>query len=135
VGVDWSDGPAQGPAHLAAAVSTDRQGGRVAAGETIHLRATVKNDGSGPARQLRAKIKSDFPLFDERELVFGKVGPGESKSADLPVKVPRSALTQIDDLKLEFTEAHGAKADSAELKVQIDGAPRPQFAYTYQVID
>jgi len=135
LGIDWTDGPSQGAPRMSASVSTDRPGAKVAAGETIHVRATVRNDGGGTAHQLRAKIKSDYALFDERELVFGKVGQGESKTADLPIKVPRQALTQIDDLKLEFLEAHGTRVEPVELKVQIDGAPRPVFAYTYQIID
>jgi carboxyl-terminal processing protease len=133
--IDWSDGPAQGPAKLSASVTTDRPANRLAAGQTVTLRATVKNDGPGVARQLRGKIKSDYYLFDEREVVFGKVGPGESKTAELQIKVPKDALTQIDDLKLEFAETHGAKVDPADVKLQIDGLPRPTFAYTYQMVD
>src|SRR5262249_23290235 len=101
----------------------------------IILRATVRNEGNGPAEQLHAKIKSDYYLFDERELVFGKVGPAESKTAELAIKVPKDALTQIDDLRLEFAERRGTKIDPAQLKVQIDGLSRPVFAYTYQVVD
>src|SRR5262249_47690817 len=110
-------------------------GNKVAAGDMVTLRATVRNDGTGPARQLRAKVKSHYSLFDERELVFGKIAPGESRTVELPIKVPKDALTQIDDLKLEFSEARGAKADPPEVKVQVDGLPRPVFAYSYQVID
>jgi carboxyl-terminal processing protease len=133
--IDWSDGPAQGTPRLVATVSTDRPGNRVAAGGSVTLKATVRNEGSGPARQLRAKVKSDYFLFDERELVFGKVGPGETKTAELVIKVPKDALTQVDDLKLDFAEAHNARVEQAGLKVQIDGLPRPVFAYTYQLID
>jgi carboxyl-terminal processing protease len=135
LGVDWTDGPAQGAPKLAASITTDKASNKVAAGQKLTLKATVRNDGNGPAAQLHAKIKSDYYLFDERELVFGKVGPGETKTAELTVKVPKDALTQVDDLRVEFSEMHNAKADPAQLKVQIDGLPRPVFAYTYQVID
>jgi carboxyl-terminal processing protease len=135
-GVDWTDGagPAGAP-KLTTTVSTNKVGNRVEAGDTLVIKAAVRNDGQAPAKQLRARVKSDYFLFDERELVFGKIGPGETKTAELPVKVPKDALTQIDELKLELIEAHGAKVDSPEMKVQIEGLPRPVFAYTYQVID
>ena len=135
LGIDWTDGPAQGTPKLAASVTSDKASNKVAAGQKLTLRATVRNDGNGPAEQVHAKIKSDYYLFDERELVFGRVEPGQTKNAEIQVKVPKDALTQIDDLRFEFAETHNAKVDPAQLKVQIDGLPRPVFAYTYQIVD
>jgi carboxyl-terminal processing protease len=134
LGVNWSEGAAQGASRLTAQITSDHAGHKVPAGDTVVIKATVRNDGTGAAYQVRARTKSDYFLFDERDLVFGKIGPGESKTAELSIKVPKDTLTQVDDLKLDLSDLRGAKAD-ASAKVQIEGLPRPVFAYTYQMID
>ena len=56
----------------------------------------VKNVGRAPAYRVRAVLESDNPIFDENEMVFGKIAPGESKSYELAVKVPASSFTRTD---------------------------------------
>ncbi len=48
------------------------------------LKVSVKNKGTVPIYQLRAVTKSDGPYYDERELVFGRINPGETRSASVP---------------------------------------------------
>ena len=68
-------------------------------------------------------------------MVFGKIGPGESKTYDLAVKVPVSSFTRTDAIKGTLFSQRAVKASTAEMMLNIEGKPRPLFAYTYQTVD
>jgi carboxyl-terminal processing protease len=139
LGVDWTAGPASttGPApQLQLTLAPVGGDPKLAAGAVAKIRGVVKNVGSVPAYRVRAVLESDNTLFDENEMVFGKIGPGESKSYDLSVKVPTSMITRTDELKATLSSQRGTmKASGADLLVNIEGKPRPLFAYGYQTID
>jgi carboxyl-terminal processing protease len=120
---------------------------------------TVTNRSSVPIYRLRATTESDNPYYDEKELVFGKVGPGESKSTTAPMawcdfegrrggtlaprpqdakrvcRIPREALDRSDGVKVHFDAAGGHAPASVEIRPTIEALPRPLFQYSYQVVD
>jgi carboxyl-terminal processing protease len=137
LGIDWTP-VGGGPAPtLVGTVSTDKPQNAVAAGETIKFTAKITNKGPGVAGQVRATLKGDDPYFDGRELAFGRIKPGETRTFTVPVKLPKDALTRVDPLHLDVTEEHGGKTtlDTNELQVRVDGPARPIYSYAYQVID
>jgi carboxyl-terminal processing protease len=136
LGVDWTAGPSTGAAPDLQ-VSLQAVGdAKIAAGTVARLKGTVKNVGHAPAYRVRAVLDSDNPLFDENEMVFGHLGPGESKSYEISVKVPTSSFTRTDEIKATlYTQRGTAKAGAADLLVNIEGKQRPMFAYSYQTID
>jgi carboxyl-terminal processing protease len=167
LGIDWSDAPADvpmlqaptPPAGVEVKVETDRANNEVNAGDPINLRVTVTNKGSVPLFRLNAVTKSDNPLFDQKELVLGKLEPGKSKTASAPLgwcevegrkpgqtaptpkdaprvcRIPRDALTRQDGITLRFEEARGRAPAKAEARVSIRALERPVFAYSFQVAD
>jgi carboxyl-terminal processing protease len=136
LGLDWSVGkPSTGAPKLSVTFSTDKQNNAVNAGDVVAVTATVKNDGDAAAYQVHATAKTDDWGFDGTELVFGKVDPGQSRSWTTWVKVDKASVSRVDALNWEFAEANGAKVDAAPLKLTVKGSARPQFAYTYQLID
>lgn len=157
LGVDWSAGPQTGPAPQlqltltplgevrdpkdkeAKDSSKDRETkdpAKMLAGTVTRIRGVVKNVGAAPAHRVRAVLESDNPIFDENEMVFGQIGPGESKSYDLSVKIPASSFTRTDEIRATLSSQRGSgKAVGSDLLVNIEGKPRPMFAYTYQTID
>ena len=136
MGVDWSPAGAGPAPSLVATVTTDRADNAVVAGDTIKFTAKVTNKGQGVAGQVRAQLKTDDPLLDGREFVFGKIKPGETHTFTVPVKIPKDSLTRVDPLKLDIYEEHGAKAQNVDgLSVKVSGMARPVFAYSYQLID
>jgi len=137
LGVDWAAGPPTGAAPpLQLTLQPVGGDAKLVAGTVAKIRGVVKNIGTAPAYRVRAVLESDNPLFDENEMVFGKIGPGESKSYDLSVKIPASSFTRTDELKATLSSQRGpTKASGADLLVNIEGKARPLFAYTYQTID
>ncbi len=147
VGVDWSLGEDRGPSDVRVEVSTDAPENTATAGGPFHLRVRVTNVGQAPLYQLRAKTKSDNGLFDERELVFGKLMPGETRewSTNLAqcvtederrvCRIPPGTPDRADGIRIEFAEAHGHAPPPTEIRTQIRALPSPQFAYSLQVAD
>ncbi len=165
-GVDWSDAAdakevATGfdPSRIKVTVEPSKPGAEVVAGEPLELKVTVQNDGAVPLYRLRAQTKSDAPIFDGKELVFGKIEPGKSRTWTTPLgfcetegskpgstapapkdaprvcRIPRDTVTRADALKIKFEEAHEHVPAEAELRTTVKALPRPSFAYTYQVVD
>jgi len=136
-GVDWSGGPTGGAdPSLQLTLQPATTDAKITAGTTTKLKGVVKNVGRVPAYRVRAVLESDNPIFDENEMVFGKIAPGESKSYELVVKVPTSSFTRTDQIKAGlYTQRGVVKAAGTDLLVNIEGKDRPMFAYTYQTID
>jgi carboxyl-terminal processing protease len=136
LGVDWSAGPANPTGgQLQVTLAPVGGDGKVAAGNSARVRGTVKNLGTTTVYRARAVLKSDNLMFDENEMVFGKVLPGASKTYDLTVKVPKNSLTRTDAIRADVMAQGTIKATPAEMMLNIEGKQRPQFAYTYQTID
>jgi carboxyl-terminal processing protease len=136
LGVDWSQGPAATEGAVEPALALVGGEGKVRAGQTIKIRGTVKNVGPTTVYRVRAVLRSDNLLFDENEMVFGKIAPGATKTYDLAVKVPKSSLTRTDVIHAELSGQGKVRAASAaEMTLNIEGKPRPLFAYAYQTLD
>jgi carboxyl-terminal processing protease len=147
LGIDWGVGPDQGPSQIRVAAKTSSGDKPTRAGEPLSLTVEVTNVGNQPLYQLRATTRSDNPLFDGRELVFGKLSPGETRSWTTTLvdcltenearvcRVPRSMPDRADGIRIEFEEAHGHAPAPAEVRTVIRALPQPRFAYGLQVAD
>jgi carboxyl-terminal processing protease len=134
--VDWAQAPGT-PAPGSVEVSLAAVGGKakVAAGDAVKIRGTVKNLGTTPVYRVRAVLRSENTLFDENEMVFGKIGPGDTKTYDLTVHVPKSMPTRSDSIRAEVSAQNPLKLSGTEMALDIEGKPHPLFAYTYQTVD
>ncbi len=134
--VDWNPGPAS-PNAGQVQVNLAVLGGdsKVAAGNTVKIRGTVRNVGSTTLHRVHALLKTENPALDENEMVFGKLAPGESKNYDLTVKVPKNAFTRTDIIRASVFAQGPLKANTPELTFNIEGKARPAFAYSYQTVD
>jgi len=132
IGVDWSAPVAGDAANLDVSVTTPPT---VKAGEEIALTATVKNTGTGAAYRVLPRVQADDGMFTDVELPVGKVGPGETKTFTAKLKVPTDAVDRVDRLGLEVHEARNATAHVVPEEVKVEAAPRPVFAYSWQLVD
>ncbi len=163
MGVNW-DAPPSGAkaasrADLEVKVETGKPKDTVTAGEPMDLRVRVKNNGKEPVFRLRAQTESENGYFDAKELVFGKVAPGEEKVAQVPLgwceiegrkhasihagprdakrscKIPMDATERSDGITIKFEAEGGDAPESAELRPTVRALPRPVFKYSYQIVD
>jgi carboxyl-terminal processing protease len=147
LGVDWTEGTDQGASDVRVEVSTNRPDNTSTAGEELELRVRVTNTGAAPLFQLRAVTDSDYSLFDGRELVFGRLDPGQTRewSTTLGIcttenerrtcRLPRQLPDRADGIRIEFEEAHGHAPPPAEVRTQVRALARPRFSYQLQVAD
>jgi carboxyl-terminal processing protease len=161
LGVDWAAAPenAKGPnpEDYTVKVLTDHGDNRAIAGQPLTLQAEVTNRGRAPIYRLRAITKSDNPIFDERELIFGRIDPGQTKTAKTPLgicavperdaehkdkepgprecKMPLDSVTRQDVVKLRFSAEGGEAPADAEIRPTVQQLDQPNFAYSYQVLD
>ena len=136
IGVDWSGVLDQqaGSANLDVSLSTV-PAQNLKAGDIVSVVATVKNIGTAPAYRVLARVQGDDPVFEDTELPIGKVNAGETRTFTAKMQVPKDALDRVDRLGLEVKEARNATARVSPAEVRIEAAPRPVFAYAYQLID
>ncbi len=162
VGVDWSDGEASGTfdaSKIKVAIETTKGANDIIAGDAVEMKITVTNEGTVPLYRLRAETKSDAGIFDGKELAFGKVEPGKSRTWTTPLgycepegfkagssavlpkdapricTIPKDTITRADAIKIHFEEAHDHVPIDAEVRTTVKALGRPSFAYSYQVID
>jgi carboxyl-terminal processing protease len=135
IGVDWSAAPNQvEPANLDVTLTTTPTG-KLKAGDIVSVTATAKNLGTGSAWRVQPRIQTEDGVFEDTELPIGKIGPGETKSFTAKIKVPADALDRVDRLGLEVKEARNAPSHVTPNELRIDAAPRPVFAYQWQLVD
>lgn len=130
--IDWSSGPLGPPPPLQLTLARVEPP-RGAPGRPILIRGTVKNLGSAPAFRVRAVIASDDGTFDEAELVFGQIAPGQSKSYDLSIAPPEPGRTSL--LKATLIAGDRPVPGETELRVDVEGPPRATLAFRYQVVE
>ncbi|MEZ4362347.1 MAG: MXAN_5808 family serine peptidase [Kofleriaceae bacterium] len=136
LGLDWSAPPSGAPSGAALEFGiTASPGPNVSAGDIITVTATVKNTGTAPAWRVLARLHSDDFVLDDYELPVGKVAPGETKRFTSKVQIPKDALDRVDRVDIEVKEARGLKVAADPLTLKVKAAPRPTFAYTYQLVD
>jgi len=133
-GVDWSVGnkPSGTPG---ISVKITPSPAKVKAGENLQIRAEVENTGAAPIYRLRAMTKSDNPVFDGKEFIFGKLAPGEKRQWNVKFEVPKGSLTREDEITLNFEDAYKTTLPDFKFNVETDGLPRPAFAFNYEIVD
>jgi len=136
LGMDWSPGAKPTGANVQLRLTTDHEGHRAKAGETLVLRAHVRNLGATTLHRLHALTRCEDPDFRGLEFFFGRLGPGEERTWEVPVELAKSERSRTDLITLELYSGGGAKpiAESA-LLAEIVELPRPLFAYSWQFMD
>ncbi len=161
--VDWSAAPdgtkATQASDVEVKVDTGRPSDEVTAGQPMDLKVTVKNKGEGTIYRLRANTESESGYFDAKELVFGKLGPGQEKSAHVPMgwceveghkdasihgkpkdakrvcKIPMDAVDRSDGVTIRFDAEGGTPPTPVEVRPTVHALPRPTFKYSYEIVD
>ena len=167
LGIDWSDAPADvqqaapgaPPPNVEVKLETDKPGNEVTAGDSMNLKVSVTNKGTVTLHRLAAVTKSDNGLYDNKELVIGKLEPGKTKTASIPLgwcevegrkpgstaplpkdaprvcRLPKDTLSRQDGISVKFDESRGRAPAEQTLRVGLKALERPIFAYSYQIAD
>ena len=136
LGVDWSPAPAGTPApSLSVNYAMESGGTDIKAGDVVKIKGSLTNNGTTQAYRVQARIRSEDMGFEDREMLFGSVAPGETKTWTSHIRVRRSAPDRVTYLRFETKDASGSSVPSNPLRLRILAAERPVFAYSHQIID
>lgn len=136
IGIDWSLSPAEGKPQAAVTFNIRSTAGQVLkAGEEVQLELSVHNIGKGAFQQLIASTESENFLLKNREFIFGKVNPGETRTWVVPIKIPAAALRREDKVTWTFQEGNGQVPENFQSMLTTEPLPRPNFAFQYDLFD
>ncbi|MBA2542568.1 MAG: PDZ domain-containing protein, partial [Deltaproteobacteria bacterium] len=135
IAVDWSPVVAQNEQPNLDVTLTTVPAGKAKAGDVVSVTTSVKNTGTGTAYRVLSRLHTDDSVFDDTELPIGKIAPGETKTYTTKLKVPKDAVDRVNHITVEIKEARNAPTRITPTELHVEAAPRPMFAYAYQLID
>lgn len=116
-------------------VTTRWQKQSVQAGNDATLRITIRNTGKGTLYRFIGLTTSSNPIFDNRELKFGKIEPGESRTVFVSFELDKLMRTQEFPIGIRFGEYNDHVPENIAVKLNVFEIPRPRFDYAYHIID
>ncbi|MCC6622556.1 MAG: PDZ domain-containing protein [Deltaproteobacteria bacterium] len=138
-GVDWRAGPeASAKAPIAArleVVPARGDGEAIVAGGKALVRLTLDNPGKRPLHRVFAELDSSLAAFDNKELAFGVIEPGQSVTKDLSIVVPPGTPSAGDRIVARLHSDRVPLDASAAAVVRVAPRPAPVFGHTLQVRD
>lgn len=137
IGVQWTLSPIKkGKPVASVTFNIHSSAGQVLkAGEEVQLELKVKNVGESPFHQLIAVTESKHFLLKNREFIFGKINPGETKTWKVPLKIPASAFRREDNVVFSFKEGNGFVPENFQSVLITEPLNRPSYAYRMEVHD
>ncbi len=134
LGVDWSYGKktSSNPSINVRIIPHIPEG---RAGDEVEITVEVENTGLEPLYRLSATTKSENLIENGKELIYGKLSPGEKKVWSTKFELPKWALTREDKVSLKFQDAHKSTIPNYDFIVKINALPRPLYAYNYEIVD
>ncbi|MGI9533343.1 MAG: MXAN_5808 family serine peptidase [Thermodesulfobacteriota bacterium] len=134
LGINWSDGNGQNSKpDLLFEINPLKP--KLVAGEKSSLSVSVKNNSNKPVHRLRAVTVSDNPIFNGKELIFGKLIPGESRSWNIKFDIPKWVNTRNDKVDLKFFQSDDVEIQEYSFDITTVGNNKPIFAYNFEIID
>lgn len=136
LGVDWSSGETKGTPQLKVGFnilkgkSTVKE---IRAGSEATLELEATNIGNGTFYKLIGVGKSDSLLLTDKEFVFGKLSPGETRSWQVPVKIPDVLPTEELSMKVNFQDEQQSVPAGIDAIVPIKGKSLPRFGFSYKL--
>jgi carboxyl-terminal processing protease len=134
LGVDWSHGK-KASSKPSINVMIVPQTPEAGAGDEVEITVEVENTGPEPFYRLSATTESENLILNGKELIFGKLNPGEKKVWGAKVEIPKWALTREDRVTLKFQDGHQSKIQDYDFNFKINALPRPLYAFNYGIID
>ena len=134
LGVDWSYGKktSSNPSINVRIIPHIPEG---RAGDEVEITVEVENTGLEPLYRLSATTKSENLIANGKELIYGKLNPGEKKVWSTKFELPKWTLTREDKVSLKFQDAHKSTIPNYDFIVKINALPRPLYAYNYEIVD
>ncbi|MBO4351668.1 MAG: PDZ domain-containing protein [Proteobacteria bacterium] len=135
--IDWSACTNNTP-KVSLTIDTDKD--KITAGDEFVIHIKAKNDGNEPVCRLAGRSESSFARANDKEVIFGKIDPGQEITRELKVKTNRAQSSRVDnfDLKLyldDGTPIPEHEIASAQVDLETVAQPQPAFKIHYAILD
>ena len=107
----------------------------VKAGDMATLQVTVKNTGKGTLYRLTARTTSQNPNFNNRDLKFGKIAPGDAITVPVSFQIDKLMRTQEIPIYIKFAEHNDHVPVDISAALSVRERLRPKFDYAYRIVD
>lgn len=125
LGVDWTRGPGTASGKVALTVVDNKP---VKAGDTLQITLEAKNEGTAALFRVRGNSTSTLGYLADREFLFGKLEPGQSKSISVDIKMPKELQGRRDLVRIGVTDDERSLG-VIDVLVTTEGLDRPRFSY------
>jgi len=109
------------------------------------ITAKLTNKGDKALYRLKGLSRSDYFLYKDKEFLFGKIGPGETVTRTLKVRIPyfphaRNDVFSVDvSATSDLPDGDATPSDpvfiSSDLPIEMKNSGRPSFAYSAQLLE
>jgi len=134
LGVDWSSGE-KSSSNPSVKVKIIPAVPQANAGEEVEITVEVENTGLEPLYRLSATTESENLILNGKELIYGKLDPGEKKLWSTKVEIPKWALKRDDKVSLKFRDANKSTIADYDFNIKTDALLRPLYAFNYEIVD
>lgn len=124
--IDWSIGESENKKDIKAWVSENKPAN---AGGKLKVSVKIKNTSNKPIYQVHGITEAKTYLFDQKELLFGKIDPGQEVTRALELDIPKDVVERKDYFKLNLRDITREKISELHVPVAIDGLKRPRLAH------
>ncbi len=134
--INWSECKPRGKPLLQVSFFINKGGvaiEKVKAGDEISLSLSVKNIGTGDFCKLVGISDAKESIFKNKEFVFGKIEPAESKKWEIPLKIPKNMDSQNLPIAIKFHEAGSNQPSPFMVIIPVEGLFEPQFIYSFNI--
>lgn len=107
----------------------------IKADSTYRLYLKAKNQGKSTVSKLIAVSKSEEETFNDKQLVFGSLKPGDTNSWYLPLDIPASIINQDILVDFVFKDANGKEVENYEKLLNIKSQNDPFYSYSLKFFD
>jgi len=132
--IDWQPSDDQ-PGVLDAEVTVEMMG-EARAGETVTLRAEVRNNGPAPLYQVRVRLlteKSKTP-WNGTTIPIGFVPPGESALGEVRVSIRTSTPSRSDDVQVHLEADRLDPVDLQTVVFDVKAVPPPPLSADVRIV-
>lgn len=139
--INWSRGKPSLKAPVLTFTSqfTDKKTGKpleiLHAGSEVKWKVSATNNGTGDIYRLLGTIKSENPVVNEREFLFGHIAPGKKTEASITFKIPEEIISFDENLKINFYSKNSNKIKPLTIATHFTEKPRPFLVYSYELLD
>lgn len=134
LGVDWSSGE-KAPSNPSISVKIIPAVPETTAGEEVEITVEVENTGLEPLYRLSATTESENLILNGKELIYGKLDPGQKRVWSTKVEIPKWALKRDDKVSLKFQDANKSKIADYDFNIKTNALLRPLYAFNYEIVD